>query len=274
MSNNPARLQYTQTGEGPDLVLLHGWGLNSGIFADVAAALAHTHRVTLLDLPGHGINAGILPEHYNLAQITAMVQQVLPASATVVGWSLGGLVAQQLALSWPQQVQRLILVATSAKFMASEPDASRSDISETWFGIKPGVLDNFKALLQQDFAQLLDRFMAIQAMGSRTARQDIKRIRAMVADFPLPATTALQGGLDILSDVDLREQVASIAAPTLRLYGRLDSLVPHKAHAPIGTCQPNAQTQVLEKASHAPFISHPEDFLNIINAFLNDETPS
>jgi len=244
-------------GQGPNIVLLHGWGLNHGIWLPLADALKQDYRVTLIDLPGFGFSHQVLPPSYNLDEVSAMVAKQLPENSIVLGWSLGGLVAQKLALM-ADNVAALALVASSPKFVESH----------NWPGIKPNVLAMFQQQLARDFAQTLDRFLAIQAMGSETPKTDLKKIKQLIQDLPLPNETALAGGLQILADADLRPHISAVKQPCLKIYGRLDSLVPAKAHGLISGLQPNAEQVVLNKASHGPFISHPQEFLDCLTQWL------
>lgn len=251
---------FTQSrGSGPDLVLLHGWGLNSGVWEPISEALTEQYRVTLIDLPGFGRNADRLPDDYNLQSISTWLADYLPQNCTLLGWSLGGLIAQQLALTVPGKIQRLVLLCSSPKFTQDQ----------NWFGIKLSVLNTFEQQLEGDFSKTLDRFMAIQAMGSVSARHDIKKIKACIEDYPIPDEKALRAGLGILANADLREAIGSIDVPTHRLYGRLDSLVPHKAIEAIEALQPHSVSHVFEHASHAPFISHPESFLAYLATIMS-----
>lgn len=246
-------------GQGANLVLIHGWGLNSGVWESISHQLEQHYRLTMIDLPGFGRNADKLPSKYDLASITSMVKSVLPDKCSILGWSLGGLVAQQLAIEMGEKINKLILTGTSPKF----------NQSDRWIGIKPNVLNIFEQQLQRDFTKTLDRFMAIQALGSQSAKQDIKRIKAHVENYPIPANEALRAGLSILADTDLRGQISQIKAPTLRLYGRLDSLVPIAAVPLIAELQPNSESHIFAHASHASFVSHPAEFIEQIRAFLD-----
>ena len=245
-------------GLGKDLVLLHGWGLNSGVWEPISATLQQEFKVTLIDLPGFGRNADNTPSPYTLEAITEQIANAIPDDSIVLGWSLGGLVAQLLACKYPTKVSHLITVASTPKF--SQKDA--------WPGIQSKVLQAFETQLERDFSKTLDRFLAIQAMGSPSARQDIKSIKGFIEQYPIPSELALQSGLTILSDADLREDIATIEQPTLRMYGKLDSLVPKAAVSLISSQQPDADSHIFDHASHAPFISHPKDFLAVLLAWL------
>lgn len=253
------RLFVETRGQGANLVLIHGWGLNSGVWESISHELEQHYRLTMIDLPGFGRNADKLPAVYDLTSITSMVKSCLPDKCSILGWSLGGLVAQQLAIEMGEKIDKLILAATSPKF----------NQLEQWVGIRPNVLNIFEQQLERDFSKTLDRFMAIQALGSQSAKQDIKRIKAHVENYPVPANEALRGGLGILADSDLRAKIALIKAPTLRLYGRLDSLVPVAAAALIAKLQPRSESHVFAHASHAPFVSHPVEFIERLRDFLD-----
>ncbi|WP_429068189.1 pimeloyl-ACP methyl ester esterase BioH [Aeromonas bestiarum] len=245
-------------GQGPDLVLLHGWGMNGAVWHGIAQPLAAHYRLHLVDLPGFGNSPLADGSDYSLPWLAEQVAAVLPQKCHLLGWSLGGLVASQLALTQPERCQSLITVASSPCFMA------RDD----WPGIAPKVLTGFNQMLAGDFKQTIERFLAIQAMGSEHARDDIRQLRHWLAERPAPQLAALEAGLGLLADVDLRDALATLSLPWLRVYGRLDSLVPKAAIPLLDERYPASHSLVLEKASHAPFISHPQQFVEIIRHFV------
>lgn len=246
-------------GQGPDLVLLHGWGMNGAVWHGIAQPLAAHYRLHLVDLPGFGNSPLADGSEYSLPWLAEQVAAVLPQKCHLLGWSLGGLVASQLALTQPERCQSLITVASSPCFMA------RDD----WPGIAPKVLTGFNQMLAGDFKQTIERFLAIQAMGSEHARDDIRQLRHWLAERPAPQLAALEAGLGLLADVDLRDALATLSLPWLRVYGRLDSLVPKAAIPLLDERYPASHSLVLEKASHAPFISHPQQFVEIIRHFVD-----
>lgn len=245
-------------GQGPDLVLLHGWGMNGAVWHGIAQQLAAHYRLHLVDLPGFGNSPLADGSEYSLPWLAEQVSAVLPQKCHLLGWSLGGLVASQLALSHPERLHSLITVASSPCFMA------RDD----WPGIAPKVLTGFNQMLAGDFKQTIERFLAIQAMGSEHARDDIRQLRHWLAERPAPQLAALEAGLGLLAEVDLRDELTPLSLPWLRVYGRLDSLVPKASIPLLDERYPSSRSVVLEKASHAPFISHPQQFIEIIEHFV------
>ena len=236
------------------LVLLHGWGLNAEVWHCINEELASQFTLHLVDLPGYGRSHG-----YGAMTLEEMAQEVLnaaPQHAIWLGWSLGGLVASQIALSWPERVNALVTVASSPCFSAQE----------TWPGIKPDVLAGFQQQLSDDFQRTVERFLALQTMGTETARQDARALKQVVLSLPMPDVEVLNGGLEILKTVDLREPLAALTMPHLRIYGYLDGLVPRKVVPLLDSLWPDSESQVIAKAAHAPFISHPTEFCSALIA--------
>lgn len=160
------------------------------------------------------------------------------------------MVASQVALTHPERVQALVTVASSPCFSARDE----------WPGIKPEVLAGFQQQLSEDFQRTVERFLALQTMGTETARQDVRALKKTVLALPMPDVDVLNGGLEILKTVDLREALCEVNMPFLRLYGYLDGLVPRKVVPMLDTLWPQSESLVFAKAAHAPFISHPAEF--------------
>ncbi|PMG29868.1 pimeloyl-[acyl-carrier protein] methyl ester esterase [Shewanella sp. 10N.286.52.C2] len=232
-----------------DIVLLHGWGVNSAVFQPLQTALSE-YRVHYVDLPGFGDSQA---NSDNIEAWAAALAKALPENAIWLGWSLGGLVATQIALNHPQSVKALITVASSPCFMAQEQNQ--------WPGIAPEVLTQFHQQLNVNLAKTVERFLAIQAMGSDSAKQDIVAIKKLVLAKPLPTQAVLDQGLDMLKEVDLRPQLNDISQPWLRIWGKCDALVPRTIIRQLPQAS-NITDIVHNKASHAPFISHPQAFLD------------
>jgi pimeloyl-[acyl-carrier protein] methyl ester esterase len=245
-------------GSGPDLVLLHGWGMHGGIWDAVADRLSADFRVHRPDLPGFGLNRE-LPSDYRLDTVTDCLLRAVPAPAVWLGWSLGGLLAMRAAMRAPQRVTALVLVASTPCFV-SQPDWDA--------GMAPAMLQEFAGQLLEDHAATLNRFLSLQARGSDTARETMRQLRQELFRFGEPAAAALQGGLNLLRDTDLRGELGDIHVPVQLVHGERDMLAPVAAAKYLSARIPGARLEVLPGAGHAPFLSHPQEFIDSVARFL------
>ena len=251
-------LQVTITGHGPDLVLLHGWGIPSGVWQATAATLGSRFRVHCVDLPGYAGSAALGP--YTAAQVVAQLSAALP-SAIACGWSLGGQLALQWALQAPQQVQRLILVATTPCF------SRRAD----WrHGVDAALLTQAAQAVTADASAFLTQFAALIANGDTAERSLVRQMRDILAATPLTSPEALLAGLGWLAETDLRAQLSSLPMPALVIHGKQDAIAPPAAAAALAAALPHARLQLMHGVGHAPFLSRPHEFAAQVLAFCDE----
>jgi len=249
---------YTHTtGTGPDLVLIHGWGLHAGIWEHFVPLLVPHFRVTCVDLPGHG-RSGWQGEE-SLDAMTEAVLTVTPAAASWLGWSLGGLVATRAALIAPASVTALVTIASTPCFVR-KPDWQSAML--------PVLLETFAAELAQDYVRTLNRFLALQVRGSDHAGEVLKALRALLLVHGEPNPAGLRAGLEVLHTADLRHSLGDIGCPALLLAGERDTLVPVSAALAASKLIPDAQLEVIKGAGHAPFIAQPEAVAKQVEHFL------
>ena len=159
-------LHIETIGEGPDLVLLHGWAMHSGIWDSVRDRLAQQFRLHLVDLPGHGLSPACEPG--TLDHLVEIVMEILPERCMLGGWSLGGQIAMELALREPQRVQKLILISTTPCF------TKRDD----WkWGMEHKLLQLFLENLKLNYTTTINRFLNLQMSGGRDATKILSQMR-------------------------------------------------------------------------------------------------
>ena len=248
---------YTETaGNGPDLVLIHGWGLHSGIWDGFAPLLETSFRVTRVDLPGHGRSDW--QGETSLDEWVDAVLAAVPIPAVWLGWSLGGLVAMRAALMAPGHVAALVTLASSPCFVRRSGWQS---------AMLPALLETFSAELQQDYAGTLNRFLSLQVRGSEHASNVLKTLRSTLLAHGEPDAAGLSAGLEMLRTTDLRNGLGEIACRTLLLMGERDTLVPQSAGSETAALLAEAQLAVIEGAGHAPFLAAPERVAERIKIF-------
>jgi len=253
------KLKITSVGSGLTLVFIHGWGLNSAVWQPTVEQLKQqNYQLIMIDLPGFGINAETTVTPYTIENVAQAVVQSIGQPAIYIGWSLGGLVATEIASKYLDSCLGLISVASSPLFRQSDD----------WPGIKSELLTGFHQQLADNIEKTIKGFLKIQAMGSPHLRQDIKLLQSLIMQHPLPSQEILDSSLSLLECVDLRNTLSDIQVPFLRLYGRLDSLVPNKIISLVNELSPASDVHIFDKASHAPFISHPEEFTQVVNKWI------
>src|SRR5579863_3568717 len=244
------------------VVLLHGWGMNLRVFDGLRAALAQYHQVTAVDLPGHGASPWITgsSQQQQLASLAAVV----PRAAVLVGWSLGGQLALQLAAEPALAVKRLVLIATSPRFVRADD----------WpHGLSDATLRQFGAQLAHDPGQTIDDFIELQLRGSAEAAAVRATLKDSLARHGAAQPDALAAGLTLLEHNDLRALAQRIELPSLVIAGQYDRVTAPAAGQALSQLLPQAQLLTIRRAGHAPFLSHPGQVNDALLAFTREQAP-
>lgn len=263
--------RYLTGGTGPPLVLLHGVGDNALDWQWVIPELASTHCVYAPDLPGSGGSAKPATD-YSPAYFARFVAEFLDAlgvsRTAVVGNSLGGLVGLHLALSHPERVTALCLVASAglgpeASFALRSlnlPGYGRLTVS--WGKRRPGAAQRAAGRAGLIFARL-----------RRVSREWLKE-QYRLAKLPgfleaqLAATRSqvgLRGQREILLD-----RLPHLRLPTLIVWGTRDRVLPHSQAQAAVARLPESYLELIPDCGHLPQVEHPERFVAILGKFLGE----
>ncbi len=247
-----------------DIVLIHGWGMNSLIWDRLMPSLLRNFRVTVVDLPGMG-RSPVASRPYELSYLAEQVLSVVPKQAIWIGWSLGGLLAMHIAnqsLLDRQEgdsinVQGLMTFASSPKFIA---DAH-------WPGIDTKAFINFSQWVDEDWQGSLIRFLALQCKGSCTHKEDVRFLKERLFHHGIPARQALKGGLNILIESDFRESLSALTLPIKMVFGQNDEIIPQQVAAQCQELNSSIEVSTIHGASHIPMLSHVSECAEMIRRF-------
>lgn len=237
-------------------VFLHGWAQSRQIWCNQFETFADA---LFLNLPGHG-GAEDLPAD---AWVDAIVEQLPEQPCQLVGWSLGGMLAMQIAAQHPERVATLTLVSTTPRFC----------IGDNWpHGSSEEVFSGFKQAVASGSPKALSRFFALMLHGDELSRSGFNRIAKMAVDRDNRVTTAgLKGGLALLESLDLRALSKKITQPTLLIHGEDDAIVPAAAGVWLADSIANTEKRMLAACGHAPFLTQTETFNKTVQTWWSEQ---
>lgn len=248
-------LAYGEAGHGPPLVLLHGLGSSRNDWLLQLPVFLPRYRTVAVDLRGHCLSPKP-PGPYAMAQLAADVARLLSRlnarPAHVLGISLGGAVAQQLALDYPDLVRSLVLVNTAARLISD-------DWRQRLMGLRRMAdvyLFGMDRVAEQVAVRLFprpDQAMLRQEAVERIRTNDLQAYRAT---------------LWAIARFDVRARLGEIDCPTLVVAGDRDSTVPLAAKRVLAQRIPHSQLEIIADSGHATPVDQPEAFNRAVLRFL------
>ena len=236
----------------PHLALIHGWGLGRAAWQPVTNRLSAYYTLHVVDLPGYGEAPA---DSRSFAEIARRIVDGLPVGTTLCGWSLGAMLALEAAHQCPERVSALVLVGATPSFV------KRQD----WpHGQATTMLGLFTAAVRNNPRDTLQRFIALLNQGDTQARANTRTQQQSLPTDALPDSDSLLQGLDWLRKSELRPLIPAVSIPTLLIHGEHDPLMPLAAAEWLAEHLPEAQLEVFKGAAHAPFLSDPERFADLL----------
>jgi len=245
---------YNMSTLSSPVLLLHGWAANHHVFDDLINKLPPDGDYHTPDLPGHGLVP--MPPVFDMAAIATGYAQTLTEPVHLLGWSLGGHIALYLAANHPHLVKSLCLTASFAKFLADD------DYPE---GLKNPALGKMVTLFEQDYNQYMTQFFQLQFLYAKDRLAILKQVLPKVCQYGPPP--ALKEALNAIEKADARPLLKRISTPTLLLFGQKDAITPPAMGQYLHQHIAGSQLHLFERASHAPFLSHADEFAQVLTQF-------
>lgn len=256
---NGARLFYEAMGSGPAVVLIHGGLVDSRLWDAQMKPLSKHFRVVRYDIRGYGRSPAPTGEYYPLEDLRALLDLLKIDKATLVGLSLGEIVAADFALEHPARVERLVLVGAGLRGDKQPRDERTTRAYK--IGAREGVEKYFEAFMESDLlAGVRNRPKAREAMH-----------RMMVDNFK--AAEYISKGWPQAPEPPTAERLAQIKQPTLVVIGSLDGKNLQNIADTLATQIPNARKVVIDGASHHPPVETPKEFNRVLLEYLLSREP-
>ncbi len=237
------------------IILLHGWGCDSSTWTPILPQLQNLGNVIAIDLPGFGKSDEL--NNYSLDAVVDFIAQQISEPCILIGWSLGGVLAVQIATRYPLKVLGVITLAANIKFVASNDYAN---------AMPPSTYNSFLESFKKNSLAALKTFSGLLAQGDVNERALLKKLRSVVSSDAVNANW-LQA-LQLLSQLDNRAAFAAIIQPGLHLFGEVDALVPASAALSLTALNAKQKIIVLPQAAHALHWSQPDKIIECIQDFF------
>ena len=237
-------------------VFLHGWAQSRQIWCQQFETFADA---LFLNLPGHG-GADDLPAD---EWVDAIVEQLPEQPCHLVGWSLGGMLAMQIAAQHPERVAALILVSTTPRFC----------IGDNWpHGSSEEVFSGFKQAVESGSPKALSRFFALMLHSDGISRSEYNLLAKAAIDRNYRVSeTGMKEGLKLLEGIDLCSAINQIKQPTLILHGATDAVVPISAGVWLSETIPGAESYIFPSCGHAPFLTQTKTFNKTVQTWWSEQ---
>ena len=247
------RINYNLNGTGPPIVLLHGWLCNRTFWKEQLSILSVDHQVLSLDLRGHGESDS--PERgYDLETLAHDVHTVINTlglrPTTMVGHSMGGIVAQHMAINYPEDIAGLILVTTTGAAAEDTLISKRIIAAANELGYESALLQHY-----------IDWFHPTT---------NINLMKWVIGQMLLTPKHVARRLVAAFGNTDFRDHIKHIDTPTLVLGASSDVSTPESRSRELFHLIPKANLTVIEDAGHFVQLERPHQFNGAIRQFLSE----
>jgi len=263
--------RYVDAGEGPALIFVHGLGAAWQSWLENIPEFARDHRVVAMDLPGFGCSD--LPKHdisieYYADWTFRLLDELAIERGTVVGNSMGGFIAADMAIRQPERVQRLALVSAAVfwqEYRRAQPlvELARRSDAIVARGLTRVTDDVATRPRLRSWALATGGFRYPRMIEKQLAHELVRSARR---------TDGYLHALEAMADFPLEEELPKISCPALIVWGAQDTLVPVKDAKRLEALIPDSRRVVFERTGHVAMLERPERFNRLLRDF-RDEDP-
>jgi len=244
-------------GKGRPVVLIHGWGMSGQIWEGFSNLMRCKNKLYIVDLPGMGKSQIIKP--YKIDNLIDKIHELIPEKVTIIGWSLGGQIAMKYCLKYPKTVNNLVCISSTPCFVRKPG----------WdHGVNINFFSKFKKNLLNDWQKTLKSFFLLQIKKDKGSKNILKKLEGNFMGQQPPTKEGLEKSLEILAEIDMRNDVKNINTPTLIISGKQDAISSYKASIWMQSQIKESKIYIFDSAGHIPFLSYQRKCFALVDKFL------
>ena len=245
------------TGKGSPIVLIHGWGMTGKIWDEFSKLMKRDNKIFIIDLPGMGKSPIIKP--YKIDNLIDKIHELIPENVTIIGWSLGGQIAMKYCLKYPKTVNNLVCISSTPCFIRKPG----------WeYGVNINFFSKFKKNLLTNWKKTLKSFFLLQIKEDKESKNILKKLENDFMGQQLPTKEGLEKSLEILAEIDMRNEVKNINIPALIITGKLDNISNYKASIWMQSQIKESKIFIFDLAGHIPFVNYQSKCFELVEEFL------
>lgn len=253
---------YETKGQGEPLVFLHGWSVDGRIWRQQVKYFSKTFAVYSFDLPGHGQSSW---QEISLKEMALDLLNIFETlqleKITLIGSSLGGLLAIKLFELDSSRFKRMVLAGSLPKFVPSLDYPA---------GLETSYILKLAEMLKSDYPTMVHIFFRSVFTPKERSTRRFKWIQRFRQMDDVPQKESLLYLLNILREEDVREIFKGISIPLQFINGTEDYICSLKSIEYLKQNQPQARFDSFENCGHFPFLSKPYEFNAVLENFLKE----
>jgi len=234
------------------LLIINGWSANAHFWDDFIAGLQGDYLCEVIDLE----------QGMTLDESMQLIDDHIFENSLILGWSLGGTLAAYYAANSGKVFRGLILLQSSPCFVAQKGWAAGLPLDE--------FQSIYRLVVDQDFKLLVRHFTHLLVNGSDQHKVDRRFLKLRYTEQGLDDNGSLQAGLNLLSNLDVRESLSRINVPCLHVFGQQDALVSVLQVDEIKALVPAHRFNIIDDMAHFPCGAYREAVQTCLNNFVND----
>lgn len=251
-------LYYEVNGSGQPLLLISGLGVDNSCWSGLVKKFAKQFKTIVFDNPGSG-RSGQFKKPHTIRQLAVEVIRLLDhlgiERAHIIGHSMGGYIAQELAINYPNRVNKLILEATT-------PICS---------GLNKTLFVDLASMLEKETIEEWIKVWTFWLFSPRTFASGsfVETFIEQAVKYPYPASVAgFKAQVEAISKFDSRKRLSCIKAKTLIIHGEDDVLFLPDEAGVLAKRIPNSKFKLIKNTAHYVHLEDPVSFIKIVMGFL------